>query len=645
MSVDSLLYDRSTEDSIDFFKENLPQKKTLSSLPSFLSFGGPLLKKGKQGLVGFLEKKDDDDNEPEKYVYKISQYMDFMAEQEYNVMKDVNSVRDYCPHFVKGFGIVRLPITANYKKAKNPFKHDPDYKTVMADMIIMQHLEDCKKFFKYIKSDEVPTVELLSIVKQSLLASMIAHQKVDFTHYDMHSDNILIRECDPNSVFLYIVDDVYYMVPTYGRYPVLIDFGFSYSKSGEKAQMNCSLGHTQYGFIQCEKDPYTDAKLFLCSVSNEINKYKNSDTSQTFRNIVKNLYQKSKVQLDCGWDDSFESSINEDFLDDFQKTFEKSQFFDEQRDFIIDLLETLVILPLQYRKTSDKTRDLLALVINEFAKIEKEVADDFYNLSILKEMIVSANANRELYLSDYTREEAVSNFKKDILAAVDRVARYCNPKLNWERLLCTLFCLGKNIGNYCYEKMQTIRKEKTRNYKKIPLQKTGEIVEALEANIPSDFEFDKKTVIYTWNADRENCSKVCLDKGLIRLLNDTHPMDRGALYKDYMENPESYISERSSKESPKESSKRSERSKQSSKQSESSKESSKERSKERSKESSKQSERSKEISKESSKESSKQSERSKESSEESSKRHENSIKSNSKENSEEISTDNEEEDN
>jgi hypothetical protein len=464
-------------------------------------------------------------------------------------------------------------------------------------MIIMQHLEDCKKFFKYIKSDEVPTVELLSIVKQSLLASMIAYQKVDFTHYDMHSDNILIRECDPNSVFLYIVNDVYYMVPTYGRYPVLIDFGFSYSKSAEKAQMNCSLGHTKYGFIQCEKDSYTDSKLFLCSVSNEINKYKNSDTSQTFRNIVKNLYGNSKVQLDCGWDDSFESSINEDFLDDFEKTFEKSHFFDEQRDFIIDLFETLVVLPLQYRKTSDKTRDLLTLVINEFSKIEKEVSDDFYNLSILKEMIVSAIANRELYLSDYSRADAVSNFKKDILAAVDRVARYCNPKLNWERLLCTLFCLGKNIGNYCYDKMQAIRKEKTRNYKKIPLQTTGEIVEALEANIPSDFDFDKKTVVYTWNADRENCSKVCLDKGLIRLLNEAHPMDRGAVYKDYMENPERYISEASSKETSRKetskksekSSERSEKSSESSKKSErssetSSKDSSKERIKERLKE-------------------------------------------------------------
>jgi hypothetical protein len=136
MSVDSLLYDRTTEDSIDFFKENLPEKKSLSALPSFLSFGGPLLKKGKQGLVGFLEKNDKNDN-PKKYVYKISQYLDFMAEQEYNVMKDVNTLRDYCPHFVKGFGLVRIPITANYKKAKNPFKDNPDYKSVMAYIIII----------------------------------------------------------------------------------------------------------------------------------------------------------------------------------------------------------------------------------------------------------------------------------------------------------------------------------------------------------------------------------------------------------------------------------------------------------------------------------------------------------------------------
>ena len=70
----------------------------------------------------------------------------------------------------------------------------------------MQYV-NAKKFFKYIKNDDTPTLHLLSIIKQSLLAIIIANHKVNFTHYDLHSDNILVKHCDPNSVFLYIINN------------------------------------------------------------------------------------------------------------------------------------------------------------------------------------------------------------------------------------------------------------------------------------------------------------------------------------------------------------------------------------------------------------------------------------------------------
>ena len=258
---DLLLYNRETEDIIDFFNESERDVKHKDgvSFPNFLEYDGPLLKKGKQGLVGFLLDK----NSGKRHVYKISQYLDFMIDQEYRVLMDLNMLRDYCPHFVKMFGKIRVPVVANFKTTKNPFDANPEYKTISTDMLVIQHLEGCKKFFKYIKNNACSTIELLSIVKQTLLASAIAHKKVKFTHYDMHSDNILIKECNPNSVFLYIVNGEYHLVPTYGRYPVIIDFGFSFSASAENHQMNCSLAHTKYGFVQCKEDSHTDAKLFL----------------------------------------------------------------------------------------------------------------------------------------------------------------------------------------------------------------------------------------------------------------------------------------------------------------------------------------------------------------------------------------------
>lgn len=538
---DPLLYDRELEDVIDFFneknKERETEKDTNLSFPDFLEYDGPLLKKGKQGLVGFLMDK----NSGKRYVYKISQYLDFMIDQEYRVLMDLNTLRDYCPHFVKMFGKTTVPVAANFKRAKNPFETSPDYKTISTDMLVIQHLEGCKKFFKYIKNDVCSTMELLSIVKQSLLASAIAHQKVKFTHYDMHSDNILVQECNPNSVFLYIINGEYHLVPTYGRCPIIIDFGFSFSKSAENYRMNCSLAHTKYGFIQCKEDSYTDAKLFLLSVSNEINKYKRSDTSQTFRNVVKSLYKDARVDLDCGWDNRQKSNISDDFMSDHERSFERSRFFDEQGDFIVDLLQTLAVLPLTYKYSKEKTKDLMALLISEFVKIEKLVNDDFYNMYILKEIVASACKNRELYTSaSGTRTEAVDNFKRDTLAAVDRVAKFCNPKLNWERLLCTLLCLGKNIQNYCHDKISRLTQTKEKDYRTIPLQSTFEIYKAIEANLPSEFVFDKHTVIYTWNADKENSSKTTLDRALIRLLNETHPAERGEVYQEYLEHPERF---------------------------------------------------------------------------------------------------------
>jgi hypothetical protein len=304
--------------------------------------------------------------------------------------------------------------------------------------------------------------------------------------------------------------------------------------------MNFSLAHTKYGFVQCKEDSYTDAKLFLLSVSNEINKYKQSNTSQTFRNVVKSLYKDARVDLDCGWDNRQKSNISDDFMEDFERTFDRSKFFDEQGDFIVDLLQTLAVLPLARRDTHEKTKDLLTLVIEEFGKIEKLVNDDFYNMYILKEIISSACKHRESYLSGYTRSEAVDHFRRDALAAVDRVAKFCNPKLNWERLLCTLLCLGKNIQNYCYDKLKRLTSDKQREYKTIPIQSTFEIYKAIEANLPSEFVFDKHTVIYTWNADKENSSKTTLDQTLVYVLNETHPAERGEVYKEYMEHPERF---------------------------------------------------------------------------------------------------------
>ena len=165
--------------------------------------------------------------------------------------------------------------------------------------------------------------------------------------------------------------------------------------------------------------------------------------------------------------------------------------------------------------------------------------------------------------SNSTRLDAVNYFKNDILKAIDKVAKYGNIKLNWEKLLCSLLCLSKNIENYCYEKMEKLCHDKNKDYKKIPLSSTIEIYKSIEANFPSEFKFNKQTILYIWNADTENSTKIRLEPKLIELLNKTHPFDRGDVYKDFLNNEfiDSESSDRSKRSDHNKHSDRSDRSK------------------------------------------------------------------------------------
>uniref|UniRef100_A0A6C0C2Y9 Protein kinase domain-containing protein n=1 Tax=viral metagenome TaxID=1070528 RepID=A0A6C0C2Y9_9ZZZZ len=58
-----------------------------------------------------------------------------------------------------------------------------------------------------------------------IIMTLIAYQKMfDFTHNDLHTNNIMYNNTEKKYLF-YKYDDVYYKVPTYGRIYKIIDFG------------------------------------------------------------------------------------------------------------------------------------------------------------------------------------------------------------------------------------------------------------------------------------------------------------------------------------------------------------------------------------------------------------------------------------
>ena len=102
----------------------------------------------------------------------------------------------------------------------------------------------------YIMENELTITEWKSILFQ-VIAQLYAYQRMfDFTHNDLHTNNIMYIETEKKHL-LYNIDGTYYKVPTFGKIYKIIDFGRaiyrfkghricsdSYDKKGD--------AHTQY---------------------------------------------------------------------------------------------------------------------------------------------------------------------------------------------------------------------------------------------------------------------------------------------------------------------------------------------------------------------------------------------------------------
>ena len=76
----------------------------------------------------------------------------------------------------------------------------------------------------YMTNNKISSDEWKSILFQ-IVATLIVYQKVfDFTHNDLHTNNIMYYETDQEFIE-YKINDTYYTVPTYGKIYKIIDFG------------------------------------------------------------------------------------------------------------------------------------------------------------------------------------------------------------------------------------------------------------------------------------------------------------------------------------------------------------------------------------------------------------------------------------
>ena len=492
------------------------------------------LKPGKQGIVGLLNlKKKSGSSEELQYIFKFSQYINYLIQHEGVVMKGLREISNFCPNFCKYVGTIICKVDPKSKKEGDPFNPEAKY-PIEKEVLLCELIEKSTKFYNYIKADDRIKEDILySTIKQVLLAIAIAQRKKNFTHYDLHSNNIMMKKCNKDLVFLYILDEYnQFVVPSFGHYPVIIDFGFSYIDDLNDGPLWPSMGHTDAGFMSDRFDWVADPKLFLITVSDEIKGKRNTKKSKKLRRIVRNIFQPLKIDWDNGWD-NVEKKSAADYVTGILSGYNgKSKLFKEYDYYCIDILQSLIILPLE-KQCYKEIEISYSSFMKEWVKIENEVSSPFYNLYILKSIVDAARCVRSSYINSQTSIMAVKDFSMLVKNKIDEVAKFCTLKtLNYEKLLCSLYVLSRNIEGILYDIIDSRFTEKEKEYKKLPLQSIEQIYGSIECNIKDDYVYNTNTNVFIINSINNECGIYKIPKDKIESINNMNQMTRGTFIYD-----------------------------------------------------------------------------------------------------------------
>ena len=366
-----------------------------------------------------------------------------------------------------------------------------------------------------------------------MMAIIIAQRRKRFSHYDLHSNNVMMRKCNKDLVFLYVLDEEnQFCVPTLGHYPVIIDFGFSYIEDMEDGPLWPSMAHTDVGFMSDRFDWVADPKLFLVTVSDEIKDKRDSSEARKLRRVVKNIFHPLRIDWSSGWDD-VEKRGASDYITQMLRGYSKiSKIFDDYEHYCIDIIQTLVIMPLEEQDYS-KIHVAYVAFLKEWLMIENQIESPFYNLYVLKGIVDSARFVRAAYSDLETSVEAVATFRGQVLKRLDSVSKFCNiKKLHFEKLLCSLLVLSKSIEGILYDVIESRMAEKQKEYDRLPLQSPEEIYGALDANITDNYVYNSKTSICIVNSHTKETVLYKIPEEHLTKINGMNTITRGTFIYD-----------------------------------------------------------------------------------------------------------------
>lgn len=229
----------------------------------------------------------------------------------------------------------------------------------------------------------------LSCIRQTLAAICIL-QEHGITHYDLHTDNVLItKTC--YDVHVYNIQGSRYCVRTYGVCPVIIDFGLAVVNN---TRALAPYNFIQHGFLPFVFDAHADMRTFLSHTKTQFKNLQQIHKHKKYSkyiNIIHKLYRKVGLTKN-GWLQpdlyfpNFFKSLYKNLLHLFREDILSKNCF----DYFINILGSLVSIPVTRVETSKCFVEKVQTFITEWRLYLSKV-DIHMQIFLLKQMAKPAD--------------------------------------------------------------------------------------------------------------------------------------------------------------------------------------------------------------------------------------------------------------
>jgi hypothetical protein len=483
------------------------------------SFTNVFKHKGVQAICGTLNNKLDTNYPP--VVYKVGAYPERSLEHEEYIMNFSNTLRSFSPHFVYLYDSKVLDInnkfidsnvkyTCSCENCKNDRKKNKNINllSLLNDSSSISPSMSKKRkvlFIEYVSNihlkhalrandDQLATCQLI----MSLAAIQQGLEKNKFCHYDLHIDNILLKECNKNSYFAYrFKNGKTILTPTRGFYPVFIDFGTSfvheYTNSDNKNNCKTPVINSHNGLQPTLFDSLVDAHQLVISSLFEL-----EAISDRYYNIS-TLFFKEFISVpifhETGWKrlplDIF--NIILDKLENFDENMEADfPIWSDQQSELIEMLSLNITLPFKPLSEPDLINICKKYNINFknyndsfdqcFGYLFKNMCTQITNiqrsLNLIKNEDNCLTNVDEIYYIIREIVESTSEIEAENIKNKYKMGKKCDTKKCW-KLIKDLSYFLSNIYNQTFKTHESIIHDM---YKNVNFKDPVDIAHFLQAN-------------------------------------------------------------------------------------------------------------------------------------------------------------------